>query len=138
MTRATVIDVSPRRAFAAVVRALALVLLLPMAASGSLPMWARVLTPSVHVCHCGVHHECLCVRCDPSRLDLLVSEESIKGQCGDEDDVAGAARMHALVAPAAAELLPASLEGELAPEPAHLHDRVADPPPTPPPRAARV
>jgi len=68
------------------VRALIIVLVASVGAGGTLPWVVRELAgPPAHVCHCSTHFECLCVRCHPDQDELRFSEESIKGQCGDED-----------------------------------------------------
>lgn len=53
---------------------------------GMLPVVARVLIGVDHICHCKAsEHDCVCVRCQPDRVDLWLAEESVKGQCGDDD-----------------------------------------------------
>jgi hypothetical protein len=85
-------------------RALVFVLLLPLAFSAGLPTLARVLHgPATHVCCCevrGGHSTCACPVCHPDREDLALSEESLRGRCGDEDVAFGAALGFAVIAPA--------------------------------------
>src|SRR5580704_12802683 len=57
---------------------LVLALVLPLALSSALPMFARALGgPAVHVCHCAVsggHSTCGCPICNPDRDDLQLGE----------------------------------------------------------------
>jgi hypothetical protein len=117
-----------------------LALLLPLALSSALPMFARVLGgPAVHVCKCeirGGHSTCGCPICNPDRDDLRLSESSIRGKCGDDDLTFGAALGSAVAPPAGVTVLPPDVTGVLRPV---LPPRLAAvflTPPTPPPRAA--
>jgi hypothetical protein len=117
-----------------------LALVLPLALSSALPMFARALGgPVVHVCKCeirGGHSTCGCPICNPDRDDLRLSEASIRGQCGDEDLAFGAALGSAVAPPAGFVVLPPELAGALGPAPAPRIPGVFLPPPTPPPRLA--
>lgn len=78
-----------------------LVLLLAtcVAWGGMLPVVARIVVDAPHVCHCKAsEHDCVCVRCQPDRPELWTSEESVKGQCGDDDAFPSASGVRGIVA----------------------------------------
>lgn len=107
-------------------RVLVMVLVVPLALSWSLPALARVVAgPPAHVCHCATsatdhrHATCACPKCFPelAREDLAFSEESVRGQCGDDEAVlrearcldAGVLDAPWVLAPAAIDVLPEPL-----------------------------
>jgi hypothetical protein len=127
-------------------RALVMLLVLPIALSWSLPALARVVAgPPAHVCHCDMRHghaTCACPKCFPDRErdDLAFSEESLRGQCGDDNAPlresrcldAGVLRAPWLLAPAAIDVVPEPLVS------AELRSLERSPPRRPPKIAARV
>lgn len=119
---------------------LVLMLVLPLAFSSALPIFARIAGgPLPHVCHCamhGGHSTCGCPICNPDREDLQLGVLSLRGKCGDDDVSFGAALGSAVIAPAPGTVLPADLIGEAAPAPAPALAQVILSPPTPPPRSA--
>lgn len=133
----------PARAlWLAITRGILVALVLPLAFSSALPTYARLVTGhAAHVCQCerrAGHATCACPICHPDRDDLRLSEESIRGRCGDDDVVSGAALDVAIPPAFFAFFAPVSLRTS-APSPDDgrpLQIFVA--PPTPPPRAARA
>jgi hypothetical protein len=119
---------------------LVLALVLPLALSSALPIYARIVGgPMPHVCHCaahGGHSMCACPVCNPDREDLQLGELSLRGKCGDDDVSFGAALGSALIAPATGTVLAADLVGEAAPAATPTLPPVFLAPPTPPPRSA--
>ena len=117
-----------------------LALVLPLAFSSALPVFARALGgPVVHVCHCelrGGHSTCGCPICNPDRDDLRLSEASLRGKCGDDDVTFGAALGSAILAPASAVVLPPDVAELPAPGGVVRVEGVFLTPPTPPPRRA--
>jgi hypothetical protein len=117
-----------------------LALVLPLALSSALPTLAHVLGgPLAHTCHCeirGGHSTCACPICNPDRDDLKLSEESIRGKCGDDDLTFGAALGSAVLPAAGVTVLPADVSRKARPIAAHPPASVFRPPPTPPPRLA--
>ena len=98
-------------------RALIFAVSLPLASSGALPVWARLVgVEGPHVCHCSIDkHDCVCAKCNPElEEELLLTSESLLGRCGDDAPVAERVSL-----PPATILLVSDL---------------ARPPPTPPPR----
>jgi hypothetical protein len=99
------VEVSPRRSprnaarprLLAALRALVgakvlvLVLGLSVALSWAMPALARAAVgPGPHVCHCEIrngHSTCTCAKCFPDRDGLSYSEDSLRGQCGDDEAV---------------------------------------------------
>ena len=113
-------------------------LVLPLALSTSLPMFARALAgPAPHICHCAVrggHSTCACPLCHPGREDLRFSPASVRGQCGDEDLVFGATSATAMPAPPAVRVLGATVSwGRVVARPSRGPTLFLKPP-TPPPR----
>ena len=119
---------------------LVLTLVLPLALSSALPIFARVLGgPLPHVCHCamhGGHSTCGCPICNPDRDDLKLNEVSLRGKCGDDDPVFGAALGAAVPAPPGVAIIPPDLTGEASPVVSLRLALVFLTPPTPPPRFA--
>jgi hypothetical protein len=119
-----------------------LALVLPLALSSALPIFARVLGgPQVHVCHCAMHggeSTCGCPICNPDRDDLQLSEESIRGKCGDDDLAFGAALGTAVAPPAGFTIIPPDITGETPSAVSPRLPLVFLTPPTPPPRFALV
>jgi hypothetical protein len=119
---------------------LVLALVLPLALSSALPMFARAFSgPAVHVCHCdirGGHSTCACPVCNPDRDDLTLSEASLRGKCGDDDLAFGASLGSAVAPPPGVVVVPPDLTGEQAPGIPPRLALVFLTPPTPPPRFA--
>lgn len=119
-----------------ILRALVLVLALPIATAGALPCWALLAgVEGTHVCRCSIErHDCVCARCNPGHDDTVFTTESLTGRCGD-DEVAfsGKAILAVLAAPAVRVPAPSERVGlrcaNAEPPPA-----LPRPPPTPPPR----
>jgi hypothetical protein len=124
------------------VRVVLFALLLPLGLSGTLPVFARALGgPRVHVCRCeakGGHSTCACPICHPDRKDYRLSEESIRGQCGDEDLVFGAALAISLPPSSAFTVQRAPVSPSARPSPESAAPELVLPPPTPPPRLSLV
>jgi hypothetical protein len=119
---------------------LVLALVLPIALSSALPVYARIAGgPTPHVCHCevrGGHSMCGCPICNPDRDDLQINEVSLRGKCGDDDEVFGAVLGSAVAPPPGVTIVPPDLAGETAPAVSPRLELVFLTPPTPPPRFA--
>jgi hypothetical protein len=116
-----------------------LALVLPLAFSSALPIFARALGgPAVHVCHCAAHGgpaSCGCPICNPDRDDLAFSEESLRGKCGDDDLAFGAALGSAVAPPAGFVVALPNLVSVARRTSAPQIPAVFFTPPTPPPRS---
>jgi hypothetical protein len=138
MRGSTSFGLSASEPIALFVRAVAFALLLPLALSGSLPVFARALGRStVHVCHCEAGHaHCRCPVCHPERHESRFGE-FIRGECGHDEPSAGSL---ALALPIAASFTvlrpPVSQRDAISIE--SLSPDVTEPPPTHPPRASLV
>jgi hypothetical protein len=121
---------------------LVLALLLPLALSSGLPTLARLVGgPAAHVCHCelrGGHSTCACPICNPDRDDLRLSEASIRGKCGDDDEAFGASLGPAVAPPAGVTILSPDLTAEAVPSVPLPHPPVFLRPRTRPPRLAPI
>jgi hypothetical protein len=119
---------------------LVLALVLPLAFSSALPIFARVLGgPVPHICQCathGGHSTCGCPICNPDRDDLRLNEVSLRGKCGDDDVAFGASLGSAVAPPAGVTILPADVAVAPSPSVANHLTPVFLTPPTPPPRSA--
>ena len=119
-----------------------LALILPLALSSALPIFARVAGgPVPHVCHCDVragHSTCACSICNPDRDDLKLTQASLRGKCGDDDSVFGATLGAAVAPPPGVTVIPPDVTREASPAISLRLALVFLPPPTPPPRFARV
>lgn len=121
---------------ATLLRALVLVLALPLASSGALPFWAQLAgVEGPHVCHCSIDkHDCVCPKCNPDHEeDMLFTSESLKGRCGD-DEVAFGGKAICAVLPPPSILAPIASRTAIALVGFHFIPDLARPPPTPPPR----
>lgn len=124
-----------------ILRALVLLLVLPLATAGTLPAWAALVgSDTLHVCHCAAdHHDCVCAKChtDPD-AETAPSTATIRGQCGDEEAaIVGAKPFVAVLHASVDELLPVDLPREgLAALPPAMASRDRTRPTTPPPRRA--
>lgn len=122
---------------ASFVRALVLVLLMPLATSGALPSWALLFgVEAAHVCRCSVEeHDCVCPKCHPDDADdLALTTESIKGRCGD-DDVAFAGKALGAVLSKGSVLTPTAERTAFVPDVPATPRELRDRPPIPPPRS---
>jgi len=109
-----------------------LALVVPLALSSALPIFARVLGgPTLHVCHCAVsggHSTCGCPICNPDRDDLKLNEVSLLSF--------GATLGSAVTAPAGVTIVPPDVTVATRPGVPHRLTPVFLTPPTPPPRLA--
>lgn len=87
-------------------RAIVFVLVSSIATLGALPFWAQLAgVEGPHVCHCSTEkHDCICVKCHPDRDDMVLSTESLKGRCGD-DEIAFGGKAFAAIPPASSIVL---------------------------------
>lgn len=121
------------RWFAPFVRALVLMLVLPLATAGSLPAWARLIdVHRAHVCNCSVdHHDCVCEQCGTDH-DGRIPVSSIKGRCGDDEQWFGGKAFLAIFAPETARVhAPSSIL--VVNETPTVISAARSSPPTPPP-----
>ncbi len=124
-------------------RALVLVLVVPLALSWSLPALARAVAgPPAHVCHCDMRHghaTCACPKCFPDREDLAFSEDALRGQCGDDFEALRDTRWIDTCVPSASLEIAPALVGFL-PEstPPVLRSEAPNRPPQKPPKTARA
>ena len=103
-----------------------------------MPALARIVVGEAHVCHCRVgHDDCVCARCHRDVDGVPLSEEAIRGKCGDDDEVPSLAFVRAVPAPKLALVRPSLLvTAEIASDaPPPLVSRPASRPPLPPPRS---
>ncbi|MBN9162101.1 MAG: hypothetical protein J0I07_14155 [Myxococcales bacterium] len=117
-------------------RALIFAVSLPLASSGALPVWARLVgVEGPHVCHCSIDkHDCVCAKCNPElEEELLLTSESLLGRCGDDEHAFGSKAICAVVPPSSV-IAPVAERVSLPPATILLVSDLARPPPTPPPR----
>ena len=117
-------------------RALIFALSLPLASSGALPVWARLVgVEGPHFCHCAIDkHDCVCAKCNPElEEELLLTSESLSGRCGD-DEVAFGGKAICAVLPPSSVIAPVGDRIAIPPTTMLLVSDFARPPPTPPPR----
>jgi hypothetical protein len=124
-------------------RALVLLLVVPLALSWSLPALARVVAgPPAHVCHCDMRHghsACACPKCFPDREDLGFSEDALRGQCGDDFEALRDPRWFDVFAPSAPFVFAPALVTPLPQiHPPHLRSEAPKPPPRKPPKTGRT
>lgn len=128
---------SLRSSVPTLLRVLVVALVLPLASAGTLPIWAQLVgVEGPHVCHCSVErHECVCPKCNPDHEgEMLLSSESLKGRCGEDDVAFGGRAIRAVLVPSLGAIAPvASRVAHALPEP-DLLPIPPPPPPTPPPR----
>jgi len=125
-----------RRALVPLLRLVVLVLVASVGSAGALPVLVQIAAGSAHVCHCSAKtHECLCAKCHPDDPSLALTEDSLKGTCGDDQRLLSPSTFKALItaAPSVAcathvELLVLAVE--------RVDGRLRAPPPTPPPLRA--
>lgn len=120
----------------AFVRAIVLVLGLSLGGGSAWPMLAALFVGEVHVCHCHAsHQDCLCVKCHPDNDDMRVSEESVRGQCGDDDVIAFGKAIRATVHEAMVSVPRSPFVAVVAAvDPSALASRPAREPAVPPPK----
>lgn len=113
-------------------------LVLPMAFSSALPVFARAVAgPIVHLCQCGMTPgHCGCPLCDPGGEDPVFNELAHCGKCGDADAILGAALGSAVLPSSAVAVLPPGLVGYAPPAISQRLASVFLVPSTPPPRFA--
>jgi len=121
--------------------ALVFALVLPLALSSALPTFARMVGgPTPHVCHCQMSggHAAMsdCPICNPDRDDLWLTEAALRGTCGDEDVVFGAALGFAVPASPGVSVVPPDVTRDARPGVPLRIPAVFVTPPTPPPRFA--
>ena len=131
-----------KRALTALMFPIVIVLLLPLALSDALPMFAKAVAGrDAHVCQCRIvngHSECACPICHPERADYELSEESIRGRCGS-DSVTYGGKLGIAVAPSAFVFVtPLVQRQERVAERAIAPPSRFDSPAVPPPRSASV
>lgn len=150
------VDVPPRRsprkaarppllaALRALVGAKVLVLVLgiTVALSWAMPALARAAVgPGPHVCHCEIrngHSTCTCAKCFPER-DLSFSEDTLRGQCGDDEAVLRETRFLDVGAPPSGFVIARPFQVvPFGPRESSEPERPTRAPPTPPPRIAAV
>jgi hypothetical protein len=116
---------------------LVLALVLPIALSSALPVFAHIVAgPTPDLCCCGMERA-HCPRCNPVSRDAQLSQLPHCGRCGDQDAVLGGALGTAILPssgvlvaePSLAMRMPAVVSNHLAP--------VFLLPSTPPPRFVR-
>ncbi|HVJ89109.1 MAG TPA: hypothetical protein VM580_04840 [Labilithrix sp.] len=124
---------------ALLLRALVFALTLPLASSGALPLWARLVgVEGPHVCRCSIEkHDCDCVRCNPDHEESTFTSESLTGRCGD-DELAFGGKVLLSVLPASSVLAPVSMGAAAFLPSVFRRADFARPPPTPPPRASSL
>ena len=116
-------------------RLVILLVSLPLTSAGALPAWAALFgVEGPHICHCA-DYECHCVRCHTESDDptLLVSSESLKGRCGEDDISFGSRMFVGLTGPDLVASIASPLLGAAAPPALHAPYRSISTPPDPPP-----
>jgi hypothetical protein len=129
-----------RRFLTRTVRVVVLALLAwPLVFSATLPMAARLIAGErLHICRCETSHgdpTCACPICHPDDPEYRLSEESIRGKCGDDDVVFGARHGLGVLPAVAVPILPGEFVALRDDVPAQERAEAFLVPPTPPPRS---